>query len=155
MSYSLMIANGDLSFNGASFDVVQGSEKLVQDLMCCVLEPMGNDDMHPDYGSLIDGGIDQNGNQQPGVIGSPNDAIAGSYVDTEITRICEAYQQQQQTRYSNDIAIYGTSTITASETLLSIESVTSQAALDHLLVSADLSTGTGDVAVSLPIASSS
>lgn len=149
-----MIANGDLSFNGTDMNVVTGSSKLVQDLMCCVLEPMGNDDMHPTYGSLIDGGIDQNGNQVPGVIGTPNDAYAASYVDTEITRICQAYQLQQQTRYANDIATYGTSTITASEALLSVDGVVAQASQDHLLVTASLETGTGDLAISLPIASS-
>lgn len=148
-----MIANGDLSFNGSSLDTVQGSDKLVQDLMCCVLEPMGTDDMHPTFGSLIDGGIDQDGDQVPGVIGTPNDAYAAAYVDSEIQRICQQYQTQQQTRYTNDIAVYGTSTITASEALLSIDDISAVSSMDHLIVTASLSTGSGQIPVSLPIAS--
>jgi hypothetical protein len=154
MSYSLMIANSDLSFNGTSLDTVDGSNKLVQDLMCCVLEPMGTDQMYPSFGSLIDGGIDPNGDVISGVIGTPNDGVAAALVSSEIQRICAAYQAQQQARYSNDVQTYGKSTITASEALLSVNGVTATQTTDVMSINATLSTGTGNLPVTLPVSTS-
>src|ERR1017187_5637340 len=110
MSYSLMISNGDLSFNGASMNTVQGGDKLVQDLACCVLEPMGTDNLHPTFGSTIGGGINPDGSYNPGVIGEPNDAMAATQVQGEITRIVKQYQAQQQARFQADVAVYGKGT---------------------------------------------
>lgn len=151
MSYSLMIANGDLSFNGASLNVVEGSEKLIQDLACCVLEPMGTDNAHPAFGSLIDGGTDADGNVNTGIIGTPNDGYAESFVSAEIIRICNAYQAQQQARYSEDIQTYGTATITASEALMSVGNIESIQYEDSLQLAATLVTGAGDLSINLPI----
>lgn len=154
MTYSLMIANGDLSFNGASMDVVEGSDKLVQDLVCCVLEPMGTDQMNPSFGSLITGGVDTNGDVVSGVIGTPNNALAAAFVSGEIQRICLAYQQQQQARYSADVQTYGTSTVTASEALLGVENISATSSTDILAINATLSTGAGDLPVTLPVSTS-
>lgn len=143
MSWSLQIANGDLAFNGNDLSTVTGSDKLVQDLACCILEPMGTDDMHPSFGSLIDGGIDSSGNFNPGVIGAPNNAATAGLVDSEITRICNQYQASQQARYQSDLAAYGTSTLTASEVLLSIGGISNTVNQDQLEVTAVLQTGTG------------
>lgn len=155
MSYSLMIANGDLSFNGDSFDVVQGSDKLIQDLACCVLEPMGTDQMNPEFGSLIDGGTDTTGTVVAGVIGAPNDNAAQAFVISEIQRICAAEQATQQARYSADVQTYGKSTIIASEALLAVSNVSATSTTDTLAISATLTTGTGDLPVTLPVTSSS
>ena len=154
MSWSLQIANGDLAFNGADMTTVQGSQKLVQDLACCILEPMGNDPLHPGYGSLIDGGIGTDGSYTSGVIGAPNDTRAGNFVVSEINRICTQYQSQQQARYKADVATYGKSTISASEALLGVESITATASQDHLNVGATLQTGSGDQPITLSVPSS-
>jgi hypothetical protein len=151
MSWSLQIINGDLSFNGASMNIVQGGEKLVQDLACCVLEPMGTDDMHPTFGSTIGGGINPDGTYNPGVIGGPNDNAAGTFVNGEITRIAVQYQAQQSARFAGDVATYGKGTITADEALLSLGSVNSTANQNVMIVQADLETGTGSTAISLLI----
>jgi hypothetical protein len=154
MSYSLMIANGDLSFNGASLDTVDGSDKLVQDLTCCILEPMGTDQMYPSFGSLIDGGIDTNGDVISGVIGTPNDSVAAALVNGEVQRICDAYQSQQQARYSADVQTYGKPTITASEALLSVDGVVATQTTDVMSINATLSTGVGNLSVTLPVSTS-
>lgn len=154
MSWSLQIANGDLAFNGADLTTVQGSQKLVQDLACCILEPMGTDSMHPGFGSLIGGGIDVNGTYEQGVIGTPNDTHAGNFVIAETNRICTQYQRQQQARYRSDVATYGKSTLSASEALLGVQSVTAHASRDHLNVEATLQTGSGDQPISISVPSS-
>ena len=69
MSYSLQLKAGDLSPSGGQIATVQGVQKTVQDLRVALLEPEGSDPLHPDFGSLLNGGIDSNGNTQPGVIG--------------------------------------------------------------------------------------
>jgi hypothetical protein len=154
MTWSLLIANGDLSFNGASMDIVQGGDKLVQDLACCILEPMGTDGLHPTFGSTIGGGINADGSYNAGVIGQPNDAVAATYVQGEVTRIVAQYQAQQQQRFQADVAVYGKGTITADEALLSVGGISAVGAQTTLQVSAQLETGTGNVPISLPISSS-
>ena len=154
MTWSLLIANGDLSFNGASMNTVQGGDKLVQDLACCILEPMGTDDMHPTFGSTIGGGINPDGSYNPGAIGAPNDARTDAFVQGEITRIISQYQTQQQQRFQADVAVYGKATITANEALLSVGGITTSANQNVLQVNATLETGTGTQPISLPVTSS-
>jgi hypothetical protein len=71
MSWSLRIQNGDLMLDGTNLGRATGSAKLIQDLRCAILEKMGTDDLHPEYGSLLDGGRDESGDVQPGYIGRP------------------------------------------------------------------------------------
>lgn len=154
MSWSLQIANGDLGFNGSDMSTVQGSQKLVQDLACCILEPMGTDDMHPGFGSLIDGGIGTDGSYNTGVIGGPNNSAAATFVNSEVNRICTQYQAQQQARYQDDVATYGKATLTASEALLSVEGISATSSTDQLIVNATLQTGSGNQSLVLQIPSS-
>lgn len=154
MSWSLEISNGDLTFAGAGMGTVQGAQKLVQDLSCAVLEPMGNDTMHPSFGSTIDGGTMPDGTYVQGIIGQANDSYAAAYVEGDLTRIAQQYQSQQQARYQQDVATYGKGTITADEALLSLESVTAAAVQNQLLVSATLQTGTGAQPIAIPMTQS-
>lgn len=154
MSWSLLIANGDIAFNGRDMTQVEGAQKVVQDLACCILEPMGTDDMHPYFGSLIDGGTAPDGTFNSGVIGEPNNNFTATYVGVEIERICHQYQAQQKDRYTADVAVYGRSTITASEALLNVQTVVATSAQDHLLIHATLDTGSGEVPLILPVAAS-
>jgi hypothetical protein len=151
MSWSLRIAHGDLGFNGHQMTTVEGGEKIVQDLGSCVLEPMGTDDMHPSFGSLIAGGIQSDGTYNEGIIGQPNDAYAASFVDAEIQRIITQYQAQQADRHGRDIATYGRSTLTASEVVLTVQQIAATAAQNQLLVTANLQTGTGDLPLDVPV----
>lgn len=151
MSWSLEIENGDLSFAGAGMGTVEGAAKLVQDLRCAVLEPMGTDPMHPGFGSTIDGGVMPDGTYTQGIIGQPNDAYAAAYVQSDIERIAQQYQSQQQARYQQDVATYGKGTITADEALLSVEQVSTSASQNQLLVQATLQTGTGSQPAAIPM----
>jgi hypothetical protein len=151
MSWSLLITNGDLALSGNGMATVTGGAKLVQDMTCAILEPMGNDPMHPSYGSTIDGGIMPDGTYAPGIIGSPNNAAASAFVQAEINRIAKGYQAQQVARYQADVATYGKSTLTADEVLLSVESVTAQGVQNQLLVQANIQTGIGDQPIAVPM----
>lgn len=150
MSWSLQIRNGDLAFGSSGLNTVSGTQKLVQDLACDILEPMGTDPMHPEYGSVIDGSIDSNGNYQPGLIGQTNDQVTATQVGAEIQRICMNYQSSQVARNQADIAVYGKSTLTADEALLSLLSVQVDQIADQALVTATLQTGAGGVPLNVP-----
>lgn len=154
MSWSLAIQNGDLSFNGHQMNMVTDGQKLVQDLAGAILEPMGTDDMHPEFGSTIDGGVEPDGTYQAGVIGKPNDAVTASLVDAEIRRINRDYQTRQVARYSSDIAVYGRATLSPAEMLLVTESIGIQTAGDEMLVNIELETGTGGLSIDVPLSSS-
>lgn len=150
MSYSLQVANGDLVFNGTSLATVSGAQKLVQDMTCGILEPMGTDDMHPTYGTVIDGGYLPDGTYQEGIIGELNGQYAANFVSSEISRVASNLQQAQVVRNHNDLATYGRSTLTPDETLVSLGDVAITTAQNQMLVSVDLQTGSGPVSVAVP-----
>lgn len=150
MSWSLQVSNGDLSFGSAGLNTVSGAQKLTQDLACDILEPLGNDPMHPAYGSIIDGSVDANGNYQPGLIGEVNDQTTGTQIGAEIQRICLNYQQSQVARNQADIAVYGKSTLTADEALLALLGVKVDQAQDQALVTVNIQTGAGGLPLNIP-----
>lgn len=150
MSWSLQLNNGDLSYGTNGFDTVAGSAKLVQDLRCALLEPMGNDPLHPTLGSVIDGGVDSQGNTVPGVIGAGNNSSSATFVSAEVQRVCRNHQAHQIARNQTDVATYGKSTLTADEALLSVVNVSTQAVEDQLMVIATLRTGVGDLPLIVP-----
>ncbi len=70
MSWSLQLRNGDLFHQHGHYAQVYGPAKLVQDLRAQILERLGHDDMHPEFGSALDGGILPDGTTIDSVIHS-------------------------------------------------------------------------------------
>lgn len=89
MSISLKVANGDLSITAGTFDVVQGTDKLTQDLTLWLVERYRDDRFHPTYGSILDGYI--------GGIINPQDTIVR--IQSETLRVLSNYQQIQMARF--------------------------------------------------------
>lgn len=155
MSWSLQLRNGDLALGGASFGQVSGQAKLAQDLRCALLEPRGTDDMHPTFGSLIDGGLDDLGVYQHSLIGSDNWGFAALQIEADIRRICLNYQRSQLERARQDRFQYGSSTLTPDELLLQVESINMIQAQDRLLVTVSIITGNGNtITLDVPVDSS-
>lgn len=84
-----MVVNGDLSITAGRFDLVQGTDKLKQDLTLWLTERYRDDRFHPTYGSILDGYIG-------GVINA-NDTIVR--VQSETLRVLSNYQQIQIARF--------------------------------------------------------
>ncbi len=155
MSWSLQLRGGDLVINGAKLGQVTGSAKLVQDLRCALLEHQGNDDMHPSYGSLIDGGMDDNGREVESLLGGMNWELIALRVESEIRRIAQTHQQGQLQRAKQDRYTYGDSTLNPTELLLNVSQVEMFHTQDTLLVRVHISTGSGqDVVLDLPVSNS-
>jgi hypothetical protein len=152
MSWSLQLRNGDLALGGASLGTVMGGTKLVQDLRCALMERRGHDDAHPTFGSNIDGGRDEYGNEVPSLIGSSNWNLIALRVQTEINRICAEHQAGQLERSRNDRIHYGRSTLDPSELLVEVSSVDMFQTEDKLLAHVVLSTGNGSTtAIDIPL----
>jgi hypothetical protein len=153
MSWSLRLRNGDLSVSGAQIGTVSNEDKLTQDLRCWFLEHMGTDNLHPGYGSTLDGGMQPDGTQVTGVVGTVNRDIALLKIQTEIQRIVREYQAQQLARAKTDRLVYNKTTLTAREVLLSISGINAAQTEDTLTLTLFLRTAAGqdvDIDVALP-----
>lgn len=156
MSWSLQLQNGDFALSGASLATVTDANKLTQDLRCVLAEHMGDDDMHPTYGSLIDGGVTSSGQVVPSVIGMNAPEQIATSIQSEVQRIAAAYQAQQLNRAKDDLTTYNRVSLTPAEVLLSVSDVGFTQETDSLLVTITLSTAAGeDISVALPILTNS
>jgi hypothetical protein len=147
MTWSLQIRNGDLTLAAAHYGTVTGEQKLVQDFRAYLLERMGTDDMHPDYGSLLDGGRLPSGRSVQGIIGETDPDIAELTISTEIKRIANEYQARQLERAKEDRQIYGKTTLTRGEVLLSVDKIDFVQDMDALQITVVLSTATDQQAI--------
>jgi hypothetical protein len=141
MTWSLAIANGDLDVSGASLGVTRGANKLVQDFRCALLEELGNDDMQPKWGSILDGGVGVDGTVYSGVIGEGDVRLAATMIEGEVRRIGAYLQTRQLNRLKRERLTYNKVTLTASEMLVGITSVRILQTADELTVLVTLQTG--------------
>lgn len=145
MTYSLNVKGGDLSLGGpGGLSVVTGTDKLIQDLKCWLLEPMGTDPIHPDYGSILDGGSLPGSGRMAGLIGTEIDSTSILKVEAEVRRILTAYQQQQIDRIRIERTIYnGKNTYNFGEILYSVDSVSARQFKDTIIVNVSIRTASG------------
>ena len=92
MSLSFKVVNGDLSITAGSFDVVEGVDKLKQDLSLWLTERYRDDRFHPTYGSILDGYIG-------GIINAQDTIVR---VQSETLRVLSNYQQIQLARFKEN-----------------------------------------------------
>jgi hypothetical protein len=136
MSWSLQVSSGDLNFlsRGAGAEIVTGKVKTYQDLRNWLLETMGNDPMHPDYGSILDGGVMPTGAVVQSMVGR------GTIhdVEQEITRVIRSVMDVQGKRIDRDMAVYGKMTLSDSEIIQGIKSIESKKFGTKLVVRVNL-----------------
>lgn len=135
MSTSFRIQGGDLSVGmGRSFERAIGSTKLAQDLRLWVLERIGTDPLTPTFGSRLDGGI-IDGEPVESFIGQVATEARQSEIRTELIALLSQYQAQQIAKMQREMFAYGGShTLTAEETLHSIDSVLTTQVGDQIIV---------------------
>jgi hypothetical protein len=123
---------------------VRGAQKLIQDLRVALLSPRGDDPLHPDFGSLLNGGIDELGNTNPGVIGAVINADTLLGIESEIRRVLNEYSIQQQSRLYEEMNNYGgQTTFSPDELLASIDSIDTTQVNDVVVVSVNIRTTDG------------
>lgn len=119
MSLSFKVVNGDLSITAGSFDLVDGSDKLTQDLSAWLTERYRDDRFHPTYGSILDGYIG-------GVI-NPEDTVVR--VQSETLRVLSNYQQIQMAAFRKNPGKFQ-----SSELLQSVDGVDVSLSYDNVIV---------------------
>lgn len=134
MTWSLQISHGDFQVESAHLSTVTGQKKLVQDFRCAILEQMGIDNLHPDFGSLIDGGTTPEGVTSNGVVGTIDVQSARLTIESEINRIARYIQRAQLERAKSDRLTYGRATLVPQEVLLSLNGITIEQIEDRLRV---------------------
>jgi hypothetical protein len=152
MSWSLKISAGDIDLLSSSsgMAIVTGKEKTFQDLKLWLSEAMGSDPMHPEYGSLLDGGRLPNGTIIESFIGS--DSLSTSRVEQEVVRIIEAFIRQQNERISLDMSNLGKTTVSDSEIIDSIGSIRTSVFDNKLVLRISLIMRNGnDVTITQPL----
>lgn len=154
MSWSLELRNGDLTIGGTRLGAVTGSQKLVQDLRCALLERMGTDPSHRGYGSLLDGGRSLDGVEHPSLLGGMDWNRIALQVEAEIRRIASDHQDRQLARTSADRSTYGKSTLSTGEVLAGLKDVRLIQVQDALNVVVTLQIGSGETqTLNIPLSS--
>jgi len=154
MSWSLQIRNGDFTTTGAQLGIATGHQKVAQDLAHWVLEPMGTDNLHIRYGSLIDGGM-ENGMERPSMIGLRQDDSALLKIRAEISRILQDYRSTQFTRAKSDRFAFKNATLTKDEILYEINGIIINPKEDTVTVTIEITTGRNDpIQISVPVQAS-
>jgi hypothetical protein len=141
MTWSLKLKNGDLERNGSQLAKATNEVKMVQDLRIQFLQKMGIDDLHPDFGSLLDGGVTTDGIVHESLIGTPDRNKAKLSIESEIYRVINDYQARQLSRAKMDKMVYGKATLTQREVVLSVDSINISDNLDAIDVSITITTG--------------
>jgi len=146
MTWSFHVKNGDLNFAGpGGFATVTGQQKLVQDLKNWLLEPRGTDPFHPDYGSVLDGGVMPDGTEAISTIGGLVTGEAMLNIEAEIRRVLVGYQQMQFDRINREHAQYGgRNTFSNGEILASVQDVIISQVGDTVLAQCVIRTASGD-----------
>lgn len=147
MSWSLDVSTGDLNLTSSTtgMGTVTGSSKAFQDLKCAILESMGNDPMHPEYGSLLDGGVMPDGTLIESQFGNIIDNGLVFKIETEIKRVIQDYSKRQQDKMSSEIQRNGKHTFAPGEIVSSIQNIESRQINDTLLIKVSLMMGNGQI----------
>lgn len=152
MSWSLEISNGDFRVDTSRLGTVNAQRKLLQDFRCAILEKMGTDNLHPEFGSLIDGGITPEGVRVAGVIGETDLDLVVLEIETEITRIARSIQRAQLARAKQDKMTFGRATLDPQEVLIEVTGINFSPNLDKLQVTVNITTAEGtNIDTILPI----
>lgn len=152
MTWSLRIRNGDFVVDSARLETVTAQQKLLQDFRCALLEQMGTDNLHPDYGSLIDGGITSDGRVVSGIIGETDIDEVTLIIQSEVARISRYMQRAQLARAKTDRLTYGRATMVPQEVLLSLNGLNFNQFEDELKVTISITAAnneTFDISLSL------
>jgi hypothetical protein len=155
MTWSLRIFNGDLvKGNDNSIDVVRGTDKVIQDIMCWIREPYGTDPVNPDLGSFIDTGV----GGETFVINNRTVYIPEDFSEmvlSEIRRIMSAYQARQNFRFRQEVSEYGDVVTFDEEEIIQSFVIDYIKDYDTLYITIDLKTVSGGIySFSVPVQNS-
>lgn len=137
------IENGDLVLGGEGFALVEGPDKVRQDLGVIVREPLGCDRFHPEWGSLLGG-----------YVGFVTGASTETLIQAEIARLMSNYMAVQAQVLQSDHLASRSSRFTAGEVVDRVVAVDIQQSLDSYHVRVILNMlSSQDLVVQVPVRS--
>ena len=140
MSKSFAVKGGDLSIGaGRSLEIVDGQEKLLQDLKNWIMERIGTDPATPTFGSRLDGGMD-NGRYVASMIGQPMSDEAVAEIKLQISELISRYRVFQLEKIQDEIARFGETTIKPEETISRLQKIEAIVLGDTVAVRAQIAT---------------
>jgi hypothetical protein len=138
------ITDGDLDLGQSKrADLVTGRDKLIQDLVLWLLEPLGTGYSTPGFGSLLNSivTVGTRSRREGRFIGQEFTEDLAVEVEAEIDRVLSLYQQNQvqnirAARIAGRLYLYS-----KTEILDSINGITSSRDGDRAIINVDISTG--------------
>lgn len=129
---TLALQHGDLVVGSTGYATIDGVPKVVQDVRCALLEPLGNDRFHPGFGSLLDS-----------FVGLAQDGMTTSEVQSEIRRVLDQYAAVQRDRLERDALSGARSRYKTADVLAEVLSINVKPVEDRIYVQVNLRTADG------------
>lgn len=123
------LVSGDLSPSGGGYLMVDGANKINQDLSLAIREEYGLDPYHPRWGSIL-----------KTYVGQPMTSDVTAKVLSEITRVINNYITIQNSRIVSDTNSSTPSRYSTDDVVQSILSMNAQPIADSLVVNVTLQT---------------
>lgn len=129
---TLALTHGDLVVGSTGYATLDGAAKVLQDVRCALLEPLGTDRFHPGFGSSLDQ-----------FVGQQQDSLTATTIQTEIRRVVDQYAAVQRDRLERD-ALSGTASRYATDDVLAaVTSINVKPVQDRIYVQVNLTTAAG------------
>ena len=129
---TLLLENGDLVVGEGGFVMLEGSQKVRQDLSITMKEPFGIDRFHPRWGSLLHEYIG-------GTVGTETQM----FIEGEVARLVQNYMALQQEQVERDLALGSVPRFSTGELVERVESIQIRQKYDSFRVRVTLRTISG------------
>ena len=133
---SLALVNGDLSVGAGGYQLVTGSARIRQDLALALGEEIGNDQFHPEWGSVL-----------IRFLGQPIDQETEFNVRAEIARVVQNYINIQAQNVIYNGLNRNRQTMNDADIVVGVSNITTTVMYDTIQISANLQTLSGKVIV--------
>lgn len=127
------LVNGDFQIGPGGFVMIDGSQKVVQDLGVMVREPFGGDRFHARWGTILDD-----------LIGRAIGAESSTYIRSEIQRLVQNYIMVQSQQIERDIAAGRKPRYRPEEIVTGVGGMSVQQAYDRINVKVSVTTQDGN-----------
>jgi phage baseplate assembly protein W len=129
---SLALVNGDLSVGAGGYQLVTGSARIRQDMALALGEEIGNDQFHPEWGSVL-----------IRFLGQQIDQETQFHIRSEIARVIRQYiDAQAQVILINNIN-RNRQTSGSADIVVGVSDITTTVSYDTIQISANLQTLSG------------
>jgi hypothetical protein len=125
------LVNGDIVTGQSGYQMVSGTDKVLQDLTVATQEPYGSDPYHPGWGSYLNSYIGQDPQTVQGL------------AQTEVTRLVSNYMTVQQYQQSQALSSGQSSPFTNNDYVTGLASLSTVQDLTSIAVNATVLTASG------------